>query len=120
MDTHLKNLARRVEDDPFFLSCALKRYAQSEGLNDQDLAVRLRCDVEKLALVRLCRVPQPEDDSFCEDIEHIAARFALDADVLIEAIRRGQAILQMSQVGTAPPLLAARDGTADHDERNKP
>ena len=99
MDTHLENLARRVEDDPFFLASALKRFARSEDLNDQDLAGKLNCAVQNLALVRLCRAPLPEDNSFREDIERVAAKFSLNADVLTEAIRRGQAIHQLCQGG---------------------
>ncbi len=120
MDAHLENLARRVHDDPFFLGCPLKHYAQSEALSDLALARKLRCDGDELALVRLCRAPLPESDSFSEDLERVAARFSLDADALAEAVRRGQALLEMKQGVKGPTLLAVRDGDIDRAEGKKP
>jgi hypothetical protein len=125
MPKHIENLARRLETDPFFLACPLKLYARSEGLTEEQLAVRLKCTTTALAQVRLCRAPAWKGEAFHEDIERIATRFSVDANVLAEAIRRGQAIFQMTEAGEASPtLLAARDNDlrkgADQKRREKP
>jgi hypothetical protein len=111
MATNLEHMARRLEDDPFFLACPLKLYAKSEGLNEDSLAAQLRCSKETYVLVCLCRAPTGDDESFQDDIERIAAKFSVDVDVLAEAIRRGQAIFQMSRsTSAAATLMAAQDG----------
>jgi hypothetical protein len=111
MATNLEHLARRLEDDPFFLACPLTLYAKSESLDEDSLASRLRCSKGTFTLVCLCRAPAADAESFQDAIEQIAAKFSVDADVLAEAIRRGQAIFQMKQsTESAGTLLAARDG----------
>jgi hypothetical protein len=123
MATNLEHLARRLKDDPFFLACPLLLYATSEGLDEDSLAFRLRCSKADFALVCLCRAPAGDSDSFPDDIERIAEKFSVDADVLADAIRRGQAIFQMKRsTESAATLLAARDGTKKpgDEERTNP
>jgi hypothetical protein len=110
MANHLENLARRLEADPFFLACPLKHFATSEEMTEEGLAAGLKCSMEELLQIRLCRAPAAEAEAFHNDVERIAMRFSADADVLAEAIRRGQAVYQMTQGGKkARTLLAARD-----------
>lgn len=125
MTNHLENMARRLEDDPYFLACPLKHYARSEGLNEETLAAGLKCSKESLLQVRLCRSPAAEGETFHDDIQRIAVKFSVDADVLAQAVRRGQAILHMTQRGKASrTLLAARDADSqrrsDHKRGNSP
>jgi hypothetical protein len=117
MSKNLERLAQRLEDDPFFLACPLSIYAKSEGLDVTALAARLRCPKENLSLVYACRSPAGDSDAFQDDVDRVAAKFALDADVLAEAIRRGQAILLMQRAANLQgTLLAARDGdNVEHD-----
>ena len=111
MATNLEHLARRLEDDPFFLACLLKLYAESEGLNEHSLAARMHCSKQTFVLVCLCRAPMGDDEAFQDDIERIATKFSVDADVLAEAIRRGQAIFEMRRkTNASATLMAARDG----------
>lgn len=111
MANNLEHLARRLEDDPFFLACSLKHYAKSEGLTGEKLASGLKCTEESLLRVQLCRAPTADDDSFFGEIERIATRFSVDAQALAEAVRRGQAICEMTTTEhSAGTLLAARDG----------
>jgi hypothetical protein len=125
MANHLENMARRLESDPFFLACPLMLYAKSEGLSDEGLAAALKCSKEALLSVRLCRVPVAEEETFQDDVERIAARFSVDADALIAAVRRGQAMFHMTR-GTkaSSTLLAARDaenqGGAGHKKGESP
>jgi hypothetical protein len=111
MANHLEHMARRLEDDPFFLACPIKLYARSEGLNEEAMAAGLKCSTSSLVMVRLCRSPPVESDTFYDDIERIASKFSLDAERLAEAVRRGQALFHMT-TGAKPSrtLLAARDG----------
>lgn len=111
MSRAIDELARRVQDDPFFLAAALLAYTQSEGMDDTALAARLGCPVEALSPLRLCRRPHAEPPRFRDDVARIAARFGLDADCLSEVLRRADALDAMRR-GDAPArgtLLAARD-----------
>jgi len=121
MSNHLETLARRLEGDPFFLACALKGFARSEQMDDTALATALRCSPETLTMLRLCRAP--ELDRFKADIDAIVARFNVDADVLVRAVRRGQALVslqsrQLEQTGGM--LLAARDDDRPEPEPGEP
>jgi hypothetical protein len=114
MDKHLEHLATRLEDDPFFLACALKHFARSEGLSSEQLAAALGCSADTLLLLRLCRAPASDDEAFSEGIEQITTRFSVDADVLAEAVRRGQALCAMTRDDQPQrTLLAARDGDTE-------
>src|SRR5947209_3402124 len=99
MGNHLEALARRLEDDPYFLACPLKLYARSEKLDEGQLAVALGCSPEALTEIRLCRSPGASAVEFQKDIKVISERFQLDRQVLAAAVRRGQAILRLR--GTA-------------------
>jgi hypothetical protein len=121
MSNHLEHLARRLQDDPFFLACPLQLYAKSEGLSEEGLAAGLKCSKEALISVLLCRAPSGEHASFYEGIERVAARFSVDAGALADAVRRGQAIFHMARTpSTSNTLLAARDSDAQHggDDKN--
>jgi hypothetical protein len=110
MTDHLATLAKRLEGDPYFLACALQSYADSERLDDAALARTLQCTPETLVQLKLCRAPDVE--RFREDIDKIAARFAVDRNALAQAARQGQVLVHSRH--TAPAghglLLAARDG----------
>ena len=120
MADHLEALARRLEDDPFFLACPLRLFANSEGLAEEELAARLECSKETLLLLRLCRAP--DSDEFSKDVDQIAARFAINRDALIEAIRRGQAMHHMSKYVESDRgiLMAARDRDAKKGRKKRP
>jgi hypothetical protein len=114
MNSHLKHLARRVADAPDFLACALAEYARSERLEDPDLAARLSCPVETLTSLRLCRMPRAQPPWFGQDVEQIALRFSVKAEVLAEIVRRGLSLFHLRAAGDSPKdessyLLAARD-----------
>ena len=120
MAQHLEHMARRLEGDPFFLACPLKLHAKSEGLDEEGLSAALKCSKESLLKARLCRSPAAEAETFQDDIRLIATRFSIDADALAEAVRRGQAIFQMTEGGKASrTLLAARDGDSEKESDRK-
>ena len=107
----LEKLALRMEEDPFFLACPLRLFAQSKELDDFQLANELGCSVETLLPLRLCRAPAPESKRFLHDIGQIAATYGVGEIALADAVRHGQAIWQLRQrqTGAAPTLRAARD-----------
>lgn len=120
MTTHLETFARRLENDQFFLACPLRAYAQTEGLDDEQLAAALGCAPGVLLGIRLCRAPSA-DAGFQNDIELIANRFGVRREALMEAVRRGQAISTMrgdlpSQQGF---LMAARDAEEGGDRESE-
>jgi hypothetical protein len=114
MNPALSHLAQRVADAPDFLACALAEFARSEKLDDDALAQRLRCSVDTLTHLRLCRTPRPRAPFFSQDVDQIASRFGVDAEILTEVVRRGQTLLHLRNPSTehhqeAGFLLAARD-----------
>jgi hypothetical protein len=103
-----------VADAPDFLASALAEYARSEHLDDTGLAGRLGCSLETLTHLRLCRMPREEAPLFWKDIEEIAQRFSLEAELLAEVVRRGQSLFHLrndapDQKQASGFLMAARD-----------
>jgi hypothetical protein len=114
VNPYLEQLARRVEAAPDFLACALAEFARGERLDDTGLAARLRCPIETLTNLRLCRMPRGEAPLFWQDVEQIAQRFSVDADFLAEVTRRGLSLFHLRHpegaTGQEPGFfLAARD-----------
>lgn len=126
MSERIAALARRVEDDPFFLAAALATYARAEGLSDQQLAARLGCAPEQLSAVRLCRAPRGSAGEFQRDVERIAERFHVDGTIIAEAVRMAGALRALRQVPQQSAfLMAARDRETDEaddtlDETRQP
>ena|SRR5947209_1418285 len=114
----LEALSARAEKEPFFLASALTAYARSERLDDAALATRLGCPRETLVHLRLCGMPRAQAPLFWQDVQRIANRFSLDAELLAEIVRRGLSLLNLRQ---APGdlkqepgfLLAARDDSRE-------
>jgi hypothetical protein len=117
MSEPLNRLARRVEADPRFLASFLAEYAQSEGLDESELARVLGCTREALTGIRLCRAPRSDAAGFREDVRQVAEQFGLDAVRLAEIIRQGEAfrLLRAGAVGAAGFLMAARGRPEDSD-----
>jgi len=114
MSQHLESFAKRLEDDPFFLACAIRLYVESEGMGETQLAASLGCSREVLTQVKLCRAPAGEPKSFQADVDRIAARFGVRADVLASVARRGEVLLKLRPAqSTNAAFMAARDRTDD-------
>jgi hypothetical protein len=118
MNPYLTHLARRVADAPDFLAYALAEYARSERLEDAGLAERLGCSVEALTHLRLCRMPRTPAPLFWQDVEQIAQRFAVTAEVLAEVARRGQSLFHLRAAASGQKdersiLMAARDASQE-------
>ncbi len=112
MNSRIDRLARRVEDDEYFLASALGTFARSENMDETGLASLLGCTVGAMSALRLCRRPHPDPARFREDIDRIAARFNVNADKLAEVVRRSDALLAMrrwADTATSGLMMAARD-----------
>jgi transcriptional regulator with XRE-family HTH domain len=110
MSERIASLARRVEDDPYFLAAALATYARAEALSDAQLAQRLGCTTAQLSAVRLCRKPRGSAREFQQDVERIAAAFQIDGTIIAEAVRLADSLQALGQVQVdAGFLMAARD-----------
>jgi hypothetical protein len=125
MVDRLAALAVRVEEDPDFLAMTLAVYARSEGFDDAALAARLGCDVRQLTKLRLCRRPRSEPERFQADVMRIASAYPIDRDVLLEALRRADALAALRDATHESGfLMAARDriedGSRSRDEEGTP
>jgi hypothetical protein len=109
MADSVDRLARRLENESFFLASTLALFAQSEALDDEALCRFLRCPPESYAMLRLCRTPDEDPSAFQRDVKRIAERFGTDENALAEAVRRGQALYRLRYAAASGTLLAARD-----------
>jgi hypothetical protein len=120
MTDRLADLAARAAGDPFFLGFTLAEYARAEGLADDRLAAHLRCPVESLTMLRLCRAPRPDPDGFRADVERVAERFGADPAKLAAVVRQVEAVIRLRDAGSVAAeagfFLAARDGDPPGDE----
>ena len=76
--THLEQLARRLESDPYFVAYWLSKFAGARALDDAALGTFLGVDPDVLTLVKLCRAPEN-----AADIDNIAHRFHADRAALV-------------------------------------
>jgi hypothetical protein len=117
MTNPLDALARRVENEPFFLASTLVLFARSEGLDEGALCRFLHCPPESFAMLRLCRTPEEDPTSIQRDVKRIAEHFGADVDALTEAVRRGQTLQRLQQAAASGTLLAARDTEKEEPRR---
>lgn len=106
----LDHLVQLAQERPNLLAGPLHLYKEQEGLDDQQLASLLKCELETLPRLALCERPRPAPH-FREDVERIAAYIHADMLQLAMVIRAAEAREALShRSGMAPPtLLAARD-----------
>ena len=121
MSERLVALARRVRNDPFFLAHVLHEYARSEDLDENALTAMLACPVAMLVPLSLCRRPRPEPPLFRQDIELIATRFGVRAEVLASIVRHVDALTAMRRDVAVERgfLMAARDDEPAESEEER-
>ncbi|HLH63466.1 MAG TPA: hypothetical protein VKV20_17425 [Ktedonobacteraceae bacterium] len=113
----LERLALLAQGRPNLLAGPLALYQEQEGLDDQQLAAKLRCNIEVLPKLALCERPRPAPH-FRQDIERIARYIQADVMQLALLIRAAESreALSSRQNAALPALLAARDYDDDEDE----
>jgi len=108
----MRAAADRAAGRPFFLASVLREYQDLRGMDDEQLANELGCELDDLPRLALCRRPEREAGRFRADVERIAERFGVVPIVLARVVREVDAARQLrrdpssSNVGD---LLAARD-----------
>ena len=120
----LRAVAVRLEGDPTFMASALADCRAELGLNDQQLAKALNCNVEALVSLALCRTPRLDDEKlFLSDVQAIAKYVGCDWQELAKVGRTTQSLRTLKQfIGTSEDQLlkAARDKHGDHKDPDKP
>lgn len=113
----LDRLAQLAQERPNLLAGPLHLYKEQEGLDDQQIAAMLGCELAAIPRLALCERPRPAQH-FREDVKRIAAYIHADWRQLMMLIRAVESREALShRPGTIPPtLLAARD----HDESEEP
>lgn len=104
-----ERMARRAEQDAAFMASALAAFRRLQGLDDRALAEFLRCPVEMLPHLALCRRPDPTSPRFQTDVTQIATHARADPDQLVRLLRRVNAIAALEAAAQQDFLAAARD-----------
>ncbi len=128
----LRWFARRASADAFFLGRALAEYQAMHGIDDRKLAEMLRCTIEALARLALCRRPDDQAAKFREEVQRIATFASCNAERLVQLLREVAAVASFREEGSEASsqglLMAARDrrssaeppeGTAADKKRSK-
>ena len=126
----LDRLAVLARERPNLLAGPLHLYKEQEGLNDEQLAALLGCELAALPRLALCERPRSAPH-FRADIERIASYIHADMLQLAMVIRAAETreALSSRPATSRPALLAARDNDeseesqdpdADTDEHETP
>ena len=111
--------ARRAAENRYFLAFALHLFAENNQMDEPDLMAALGATPETLAHARLCRTPRGDAAGMKDEVARIAAKFGLNAGVLLRAVRAAdvavvqQTAAQRELPEPVAPLLAARDRPAN-------
>jgi hypothetical protein len=102
----------------------MQLYREREGMDDEDLAAFLECDIEALPRLALCRRPR-QAPGFRGDIEAIAAHTGANATRLAQLVRAAEAVEALGaregkgyRAGPTSMLMAARDHDGPMDEQD--
>jgi hypothetical protein len=113
----LDRLALLAQGRPNLLARPLALYQEQEGLDDEQLARMLGCEVEALPRLALCERPRSAPH-FREDVERIAGYIHADVMQLAMLIRAAESreALRSGANAVSPGLLAARDNEGAEEE----
>jgi hypothetical protein len=93
----LENLARRLGDNPEYMSFVLATYVKQEKLTDEDLAARLDSTPAMIARLKLCKRPNSKSAQFSNHVRQIAAYTNTDVARLANILRQIDSLEQLSQ-----------------------
>ncbi len=114
-----ERMARRAEQDPFFMASALAAFRRLQGLDDHALADFLRCPAEMLPHLALCRRPDPTSPRFRSDVTQIATYTRADPDQLVRLLRRVSVLVALEATAQQNLLAAARDREREREEEGE-
>lgn len=132
-DSGFRWFALRASADPFFLGRALAEYQAMHGIRERKLAELLKCSVDALARLALCRHPDDQEARFREDVKRISEFTSCSAAQLAQLLREVAAVASLrgeeKTSYSQGVLLVARDRRkrgnlqrkkrADKGERNE-
>ena len=101
---------RQTAKDPMWIGYWLARHQQTEDLDEQQLAKKLRITLENLVL--LCLYRTPRSDHFREDLQVVCRRTGVTEKVLAQILRQEQTLARWAETGPAPAAgwhMAASD-----------
>lgn len=101
----LDNFARRLAQEPDFLSYVLHVYIEQEHIDEQQLAAQLNIDTKELILLATCRTPRPEPEHFGPDLQRISALTGVDTTELARIIRSVATVEALQQAPVSPLTL---------------
>ena len=115
---YLEVLANKANGNDQFLGSLLAIIAAQDGLKMADVASRLKCPPENVAILSLCKVPRDSAQFFHVDVRDISAYSGCDAGELANIVREYRAISAMRQFNQSDNsyesmLMAARDKKDD-------
>lgn len=109
---YLQKFVEKANTDRFFVGWSLAQYRTFHGLDEQDLAQFLECDIEHINRLSLCRQPDDQGDQFQEEVRRIAGFGACSPDRLVGLMREVaafSALQEDTQERQGAMLMAARD-----------
>ena len=108
-----RRLVDRSRRDRLFVGWALGQYGTAHGLADDAVLKWVECRPDRRDQLALCRVPDPEEDAFPNNVHRIAQFVGCNADKLVQLLREVAALdaLRDRDAGAAGGglLMAARD-----------
>ena len=115
----LDRLAMLARERPNLLAGPLHLYKKQEGLNDEQLAALLGCELAALPRLALCERPR-STPHFREDVERIASYIHADMLQLAMVIRAAETreALSSRPATSRPALLAARDNDESEESQD--
>lgn len=116
MTTAIRHAAERVAHEPDFLAHDLRRFAELNGSDRDDLAARLHAPEARFDELALCRTPR-RDERFRSDVHAIASLVDADKVALAKVVRFVDALTTLAIAPAsdmAPMLAAARQVDDEH------
>ncbi len=115
---HLEVLASKASSNEQFLGSLLANFAADNGLEMSDVASKLKCPPENVAILSLCKVPRESTQFFHLDVRGISEYSGCDAGELANLVREYRALDAMRQFNQSDTsyesmLMAARDKKDD-------
>ncbi len=116
-------LVDRARRDPRFVGWVLSQYGEAHSLPDNQVLEWLECRPDRRNQLALCRVPDPDEDSFAADVQKVGKFVGCNADRLVQMLREVGAFDALRE-GTggasgAGLLMAARDRKDSKDPEEK-
>lgn len=107
-----RRAAARAAERGGYMAGLLAAYQEMQRMDERQVAAALRCSLERLPFLGLCREPRREQGQFAADVREIAGYAGADVGRLAQLIRTVDATRALGQRRSEAPdgyLAAARD-----------